>query len=135
MQEDLDEDPWNPDGDANRPKLLEWIERTRAEKAAHSGVGVEDSDTVPEPRETDEMTVSYPPLCISCSHLRPKRDGLMSCEAFKIIPGVVVFNGLDHRQPMTGDKGIQFEQDPDRPALDHEAYDALFQATTERREP
>jgi hypothetical protein len=79
------------------------------------------------------MTVPYPPICIFCSRILPKRNGLMSCEAFEIIPGQIVFNRLDHRLPVGGDNGIVFEQDPERPLLDDETYDAIFKATTERR--
>jgi hypothetical protein len=35
------------------------------------------------------MTVPYPPICISCANLLPKRGNLMSCKAFEIIPGVI----------------------------------------------
>jgi len=31
------------------------------------------------------MTVPYPPICIFCSRILPKRNGLMSREAFEII--------------------------------------------------
>ena len=76
------------------------------------------------------MTFSKPPICISCAHLLPKQDNLMSCRAFPIIPGVIVFNELDHRLPVMGDSGIVFEQDPEQPLLDHEAYDAIFRTAT-----
>lgn len=74
------------------------------------------------------MTRSKPPICIACVHLLPKRDNLMSCKAFPIIPGMIVFNELDHRLPIVGDGGIQFEQDPDRPILDMDEVDAIFRA-------
>ena len=74
------------------------------------------------------MTYSKPPICIACVHRLPPRDNLMSCEAFKYIPGDIAFNRLDHRFPIVGDGGIQFEQDPDRPVLDMEQVDAIFRA-------
>ncbi len=80
------------------------------------------------------MTVPYPAICISCVHLLPKRGGLMSCEAFEVIPGLIVFNHLDHRKPITGDGGIRFEQDPERLVLDHEQYDRIFKAMAARHE-
>jgi hypothetical protein len=76
------------------------------------------------------VTVSKPPICTYCSHILPKRNGLMSCKAFETIPGMIAFNRLDHRPPVVGDNGIQFEQDPGRPLLDDETYDAVFKGTT-----
>ena len=35
-------DQWDPDGDGNRPKLLAWIERVRAEKAAETITTIND---------------------------------------------------------------------------------------------
>jgi hypothetical protein len=37
MPEHLDETQWDPDGDRNRPKLVEWIKRMKGQKAADAG--------------------------------------------------------------------------------------------------
>lgn len=32
---------------------------------------------------------------------------------------------VDHRKPVPGDQGIEFEQDPDLPTLPHDVYDVI----------
>lgn len=56
MQEDLDEEQWDPDGDDNRPALLAWIDRVKEERKTVARVSdvsadsdsVEASDTIRE---------------------------------------------------------------------------------------
>jgi len=76
------------------------------------------------------MTSPKPPLCIYCVHILPPHDHLMSCSVFKTIPGAIAWNQLDHRQPIPGDGGIQFEQDPKEPPIPTETYDRIFTAET-----
>ncbi len=55
-----------------------------------------------------------PPLCINCKHLSPDN---WSCAAFtEQIPDEVVASIWDHRKPIDGDHGIQYEPiNPDFP--------------------
>jgi len=68
------------------------------------------------------------PICMFCRHFRRDEIGLY-CEAFPEgdgIPEGILESQIDHRLPVKGDRGIQFEQDGKRPTLDEERYDALF---------
>lgn len=50
------------------------------------------------------------PICMSCRWFDRKADDL-SCTAFPDgIPDAIIENRVDHRQPIEGDHGIQFEQ-------------------------
>lgn len=54
------------------------------------------------------------PICIKCKHLIAREKGPMVCQAFpKGIPDSILFSDLDHRMPVKGDHGIQFEPKPD----------------------
>jgi hypothetical protein len=55
-----------------------------------------------------------PNLCVSCVHLKRTDDYLMhTCDAFKEgIPADIYFHGGDHRVPVAGDNGIQYELIP-----------------------
>lgn len=54
------------------------------------------------------MTTRIPPICISCKHLRT--FGPPQCDAFPdAIPQDIIENRADHRRPIAGDGGIQFE--------------------------
>lgn len=54
------------------------------------------------------------PMCMSCIHYDRDADDYR-CDAFETIPEDIIESRADHRQPIDGDRGIQFEQDPDRP--------------------
>lgn len=54
--------------------------------------------------------------CDACTHLRPRTDeqwaadAPFTCDAFPAgIPDPIYDNELDHRAPIDGDHGIQFE--------------------------
>ena len=52
------------------------------------------------------------PQCTTCKHLRDtfSDDGGNTCEAFPDgIPLQILRNELDHRKPIAGDNGIQYE--------------------------
>jgi len=52
------------------------------------------------------------PLCVICRRLvrNSMRDRPMKCEAFPDgIPGQILSNWFDHRDPYRGDHGLQFE--------------------------
>jgi hypothetical protein len=53
------------------------------------------------------------PICVYCLHLaRPS----LTCTAFpEGIPDEIIKNEFDHREPHPGDRGIQWEPDPERP--------------------
>lgn len=62
--------------------------------------------------------IQIPPnsQCLFCRHFQgvTQPDGTemserLSCDAFDRIPSEVADNTVDHRQPVDGDKGIQFE--------------------------
>lgn len=59
-------------------------------------------------------TFNQPFLCLYCKHLERQRDfseGVF-CSAFpEGVPLSILDNEADHRQPVEGDNGIQFEQD------------------------
>lgn len=67
------------------------------------------------------MTVGPTSQCATCTRLRSpfsRTDGDLSggpfCEAFPGgIPDVVYENGVDHRQPVDGDRGIRWESNGD----------------------
>ena len=55
------------------------------------------------------MTIGVAPLCAICKHLDEEADGFV-CAAFpQGIPEGIIYSRLDHRQPVTGDNGVQFE--------------------------
>jgi hypothetical protein len=61
------------------------------------------------------MTVGPRSQCNACRHLRPKAnlDDPFTCTAFTdAIPDTVYGNELDHRKPVEGDHGIQFQAKP-----------------------
>lgn len=65
------------------------------------------------------MTVIPPPMCMSCIHLG---TGL-TCKAFpRGIPEAIWASRHDHRTPLPGDKGVQFEQDPGKPPFRFDLY-------------
>lgn len=52
------------------------------------------------------------PMCDACIHLIPD-PGDWKCKAFpEGLPESVASEGADHRKPLPGDNGIQFEQNP-----------------------
>ena len=54
-------------------------------------------------------------LCARCKHLNPG-EGVPTCAAFPDgIPAGIILNKLDHRKPVLGDHGIQFEENVDSP--------------------
>lgn len=58
------------------------------------------------------MTTRYPVQCAACKHMRaaPTPSGHPACDAFPGgIPNRIAYYGADHRQPVKGDHGIQFE--------------------------
>jgi hypothetical protein len=72
------------------------------------------------------MTTGPAPICAYCRHYT-RAAAVFSCAAFpRGIPDGIIGNEQDHRQPVEGDHGIQFEQDPKMPALDEEFYEEVF---------
>lgn len=63
------------------------------------------------------------PMCLSCKHYDRTSD-VYGCKAFDVIPEDIIESRADHRQPIEGDRGIQFEQDPERPEPDFSILDA-----------
>ena len=52
------------------------------------------------------MTPRYKPQCTACIHFRAN----YACAAFPGgIPEDVLFNRVDHREPVEGDNGVRFE--------------------------
>ncbi len=63
------------------------------------------------------MTSRAAPLCLSCKHLCTSHGPTWTCGAFpKGIPDTFVDGDGAHLRPVPGDHGIQFEQDPEKPA-------------------
>ena len=64
------------------------------------------------------MTMYRPAQCFACQHRHRPRPGsdplttsqLASCDAFPAgIPAAIAVDMADHREPIEGDHGIQFE--------------------------
>lgn len=52
-----------------------------------------------------------PFLCVYCARTRDLTFA-QTCDAFPDgIPGGIILNEVDHRQPVEGDHGLQFERD------------------------
>lgn len=50
------------------------------------------------------------PICMECKH----HNGDLTCKAFpKGIPEKIIFGSWDHKNPIEGDNGIQFEPKKD----------------------
>lgn len=63
------------------------------------------------------MTIRLPTLCNLCVFSEPG-DDRMYCEAFPDgIPDEVLYGVVDHRNPIPGDGGVQFEPEPDATPL------------------
>jgi len=57
------------------------------------------------------MVIGAAPICYECAHFRTNREEGLVCKAFpKGIPDAVLFQGSDHKEPLEGDHGIQFEE-------------------------
>ena len=51
----------------------------------------------------------------------------LACDAFPGgIPDDIIDSRVDHRQPVEGDRGIRWAQDPQMPELDEELYAWIF---------
>lgn len=76
------------------------------------------------------MTDGPAPMCMSCRHfdritIDPATGtGSPRCAAFPDgIPSSIFWDGrIDHRRPFAGDRGIRFEQDPNRPEFNFDAF-------------
>lgn len=58
-----------------------------------------------------------------CAYCKHKGKGAY-CDAFDTIPMDILRNKVDHRQPIKGDRGIQFEPNP---GVKPERLDRLFE--------
>jgi hypothetical protein len=82
------------------------------------------------------MTSVAPPICGGCKHLnrtnpRPLLDP--KCDAFpQGIPWDVLLSKVDHRQPLTGDHGVEFE--PVEPS-DADYADFIFRTGPHQKAP
>ena len=71
------------------------------------------------------MTSRIQPICMMCRRFNRNATGF-TCEAFPTkIPVAIINNAEDHRQPVAGDNGLTFEQDPKMPTLDPGLYDMI----------
>ena len=67
------------------------------------------------PRWTYEIPKNAVELCNYCKHRSPLWPDEITCAAFPDgIPKDVLICDIDHRKPVEGDHGIQFEPDEDR---------------------
>jgi hypothetical protein len=58
------------------------------------------------------MSIGLAPICSVCTHYLGGAG--LPCDAFPSgIPDAILSGKVDHRKPVLGDKGIQFEQNPD----------------------
>lgn len=77
------------------------------------------------------MTMRFAPICLGCKHFQQVSGTTGTCAAFpKGIPDAIWLNEADHRQPMSGDQGIQFA--PEEPAYATYA-ESLFPVAHEHR--
>ena len=78
------------------------------------------------------MTTLVAPICLGCSHFREQDGAKFSCDAYPGgIPEQIIRSEVDHRQPYSGDKDIQYV--PKTPS-DAAYAEMLFQAMTPRVE-
>jgi len=50
------------------------------------------------------------PQCFYCKHFHKSKRGVFACKAYPDgIPDDILFNEVDHRKPVEGDRGIQFQ--------------------------
>lgn len=53
------------------------------------------------------------PLCATCRHFRDVDEIGLTCDAFPAgIPDDILTGELDHREPVAGDNGLQYEEKP-----------------------
>lgn len=53
------------------------------------------------------------PVCLTCKHFHGGSAFPVTCEAYpKGIPEAIWAGGFDHRQPYSGDNGVQYEAKP-----------------------
>lgn len=59
------------------------------------------------------MTTGRMNLCLGCIYLNRSSEK-PSCDAFEVIPDSIFYGGRDHRNPIKGDNGITFKEDPEK---------------------
>ncbi len=53
------------------------------------------------------------PMCLVCTRFREAKGDLISCDAFpEGIPPGILDSVVDHRVPVEGDRGLQFDLAP-----------------------
>lgn len=77
--------------------------------------------------------VAWPLMCLDCVHWGEWNDrGNPTCAAFPFgIPVAVSYGSIDHRRPVIGDRGIQFEPDPES-GYDEDRWKLFHQKLDER---
>lgn len=56
------------------------------------------------------MTTYPAPICLFCKHFDQDNQAGLTCKAFPAgIPADILESRTDHRQPIKGDNGLQFE--------------------------
>jgi hypothetical protein len=57
--------------------------------------------------------IGLPPICIHCRRLDRQGDDQFACTAFPGgIPEAIIMSTVDHRKPVDGDHGLQFDLAP-----------------------
>ena len=84
--------------------------------------------------KTRGMTsIPWPLMCHDCAHVGEENDrGNWTCRAFPFgIPSAIRNGSVDHRTPVIGDRGFQFEPDPEA-GYDDERWQRFHQKLDER---
>lgn len=77
--------------------------------------------------DSGSQAARVPPICTTCTRYDLDDSRIVACDAFPNgIPDAITTNQTDHRRPVEGDQGMQWQQDPLLPRLDQDFYDRLL---------
>lgn len=73
------------------------------------------------------MSIGATPICMICRRYNDKNFDGMICKAYpKGIPDSIIYSEKDHRNPIDGDNGIQFERKDGVSDKEYKAITSVF---------